>query len=239
MGNALAASLRVIQAELATSQAGQTAALTASLRTIEHVKDVLIAKKSHFDPTYANDLVGVASQDLLGSSVSSAVAPSMVTAMSNVSLMDQTSPTLPSTATMPPLPKPAFTYPAAPPRTPSAQHTSPQQASMPSEDALPSAPAPTHHQYTHAHGATNGYGFDSTFPDLGDWQTESNSSSHPLSIQSAFPRYPPTSRILRAQDPVRQPLSHGTTPSNSAIQQHRRSQSRQEVNTVDPLGALF
>lgn len=239
MGNVLAASLRVIQAELATSQAGQSAALSASLRTIEHVKDVLIAKKSHFDPTYANDLVGVASQDLLGSTVSSTKAPSMVTAMSNVSLMDQTSPTLPSTATMPPLPKPAFTYPAAPPRTPSAQHTSPEQPSMPREHALPSAPAPTHHQYTHAHSGTNGCGSDSTFPDLGDWQTDSNSSSHPLSIQSAFPRYPPTSRILRAQDPGRQPLSHGTAPSKSAIQQHRRSQSRQEVNAVDPLGALF
>lgn len=232
MGNALAASLRIIQAELGHSQQGQKPAVAASLRTIEHVKDVLVTKAAHFDPKCANDLVGIASHDLLGPSAPSTLVP----AVNNISILDQTSPTLPSTATMLIPSKPIFQYPVAPPRTPSAQASKAVSSDL-QDDALPTQPAPTHsHRYMNAHGASGSTGF----PDLGDWQSGVSSYSHPLSeSSSSLPRAPPISRIQRTQETFHQPMSGSGIASVNGSRRATGGPPGHKSQTMDPLGALF
>lgn len=234
MGDALAVSLRIIQAELDRSLQPQSPAVAASLQTIEHVKDVLITKKAHFDLKYADDLMGVASRQLLGPTDKNNQSMSAIPSASSLNSIKNPSPSLPSSSSLTEV-KTSFKYPTAPPRTPSAQaQLEPWQDNAP-KIGMPLAPAPTHmHHYQGGHGKTP----DDTVPDLGDWQTTSTPIAHPLSGGNAMPRLPPTSRVTHTDHKYRQDPSHVIGYSESSAGRHRRTQSR-GVEAADPLGALF
>lgn len=229
MGNALDACLRIIQAESQQSGLEPSASLSASLRTIEHVKDVLTAKKAHFDAKYADELVGIASQNLLDrpAGVTSSSA-SIIPAIASVNLLDDTSPTMQAHDTFTPVQNLEVRYPIAPPRTPSVQkHTD--------DNHMPLAPPPAHnHHFVTIHATSS----DINFPDLGEWQSSSDPLSHPIGGMPILPRLPPTSRSMRVQENYRQPL-HGRTPLDHSPRQQARSNTRNQAGMNDPLGAFF
>lgn len=234
MGNALAASLRILQSEFEKFPQRQSESVLASLRTIEHVKDVLAAKNAHFDPKYAEDLVGAASGGLLQEARS--IPPASVVPPSSASyLMDQSSPTMPEISTLAPVARPATKNHAVTPRSASAQAGT-DKGSVPSDSThLPLAPLPTHrYQFVNNHANST----SSTFPDLGDWQTSIEPVGHPLSGMPVMPRIPPTSRTVRVQGLYRQPLQGGT-PIEPLSSSQRSQQSRRQPEESDPLGALF
>jgi hypothetical protein len=236
MGDALGASLRILQSEFEKSTQRQSESVLASLRTIEHVKDVLAANKAHFDPKYAEDLVGAASGDLLQEA--RRVPPaSVVSPSSALYIMDQTSPIMPEISTLAPTGRSASNYPAVPPRTASASaQAGTNRGTVPSDNThLPLAPPPTHnHQFASNHAGTSG----STFPDLGDWQTSVEPVAHPRSGMPAMPRVPPTSRTVRVNGSYRQYLQGGI-PIEPLSNSQRPQQSRRQAEESDPLGALF
>lgn len=230
MGDALAASLRILQSEIEKSAQVQSASVLASLRTIEHVKDVLTAKKAHFDPKYADELVGAASEDLLQASKPAAV--STVPNAPTQYILDQSSPTLSATETLAAIGKSAFKYPIAPPRTPSAQaHTTGSYTDTP----LPLAPAPTHR---HRSGLSHASSTGSAFPDLGDWQSLIEPIAHPLSGTTVMQKIPPTSRVSRVQGALRQ-AGDSDTPLEPVSLRQGHPHTRQPGEESDPLGALY
>jgi len=235
MGNALEASLRILQTELEKVAQVQSASVLASLRTIEHVKDVLTAKKAHFDPKYADELVGAASGDLLQPSkpaISSAATPVL-----NTSILDQSSPTLSATDTLSPIAKSALNHAVAPPRTRSAQAHASSSYAAPNNNTLPLAPAPMHvHSSAVNHASSMSTGSD--FPDLGDWQSLIEPIAHPLSGMPVMPKLPPASRIGGAKGTFRQSTPNGTALEPVSLHQ-RHPHSRQQGEETDPLGALF
>lgn len=234
MGNALAASLKILNAHLDEVGKDRSASVLASLQTIEHVKNVLIGNDKRFNPQYSDELIEAASENLLQSTKSSSAPP--ISAMPTMPyILDQSSPTIPESEILAPTGRAGLQNLAAQSTTPSPYSSTIQKA-MPSESlCMPSAPQPIHNNKIVAKPLAAG---TSAFPDLGDWQSVAEPVAHPLSGTPVLPRLPPISRTTRIQGNNSRSLQ-GDTPLEHLSQVRQKGKMRQDVTDFDPLGVLL
>ena len=248
VGNALSASLQVLERQ--TQQAISDGQSKTALDTMRHIRDVLLGQTSHFDPSSVTPMVKAATQNLLDEANPPLLASTSTSLerRGSSSLIDDTSPGMPSTTSFPPLKQPAFVYPAAPPRAPPAASHSRASSVIdrPISPSLPQLPASSHFRSGSISSASR-----HAMPDMGEWQAASNTSrlSYPLSSTMSssstampsypsFPRMPPTSRpaahssALHGQDVRSQPkiISPLTVQGPWTLSNDK---------DPDPLGVLF
>lgn len=248
MGNALSASLQVLERQMQDAPPDDQS--KAALDTMRHIRDVLLGHGVHFDPSSVTPMVKAATQNLLDEANPPLLASTSASLerRGSSSLIDDTSPGMPSTMSFPPLKQPAHAYSAAPPRAPSAANHSRSSSVIdrPISPSLPQVPASSHFRSGSISSASR-----HAMPDMGEWQAASNTSrlSYPLSSTSSststtmpaypsFPRMPPASRPAahssalhghdgRSQPKIISPLTvQGPWTSNNG-------------KDPDPLGVLF
>lgn len=232
MGNALAASLRLLNANLGALSKDRSAQVLASLQTIEHVKNVLIGDDKHFNPRVAEDLIEAASANLTQSISSNAVSEGLGPA--STSILDQDTPMAEQSENLAPGNRAGLPELATQSKSLSVGDSTIHNATAPNAISLPTAPQPIHSNNAII---THPVGVIGTFPDLGDWQSVAEPVPHPLSGTPVLPRLPPISRATRIHGSGRQSL-HGDTPLET-LSQPQEKVKRQDTTEFDPLGVLF
>ena len=221
----------------------------AALDTMRHVRDVLLGQGVHFDPSSVTPMIKAATQNLLDE----ANPPMLASTSASLerrgsSLIDDTSPGMPSTISFPPLKQPAYAYPAAPPRAPpaSSHSRSSSVVDRPISPSLPQVPASSHFRSGSISSAPR-----HAMPDMGEWQAASNTSrlSYPLSSTSSststampsypsFPRMPPASRPAAHSSVLHGPDARSQPKIISPLTVQGPWTSNNDKDP-DPLGVLF
>ena len=207
---------------------GTDPTINTALSTLQHIRDVLSGQSAHFNPASVAPLVRAAEANLLDTPLPAMakLPPSSGQAIKQ-SLMDDTSPSMPSTSAFPPLKQPVFSYSAAPARSPKPPTSTFMNASLSTSPILPQVPK-------HSHARTSSSGSSHIpLPDLGEWQQVDTKPMEPFA-QSSFPRVPPLSRAAHPLDGLG--VSAARTPVSQIAQ---RSLPSRKQNDTDPLGALL